>query len=146
MIYRVFDMGGDIKLPIKTIRDASKDKNGSILVIGKGVLIAYGISIILIIIYGILLVATSLSEATLPTAIMIITMVSIALSAIYTAVKVTSRGWLNGAIVGLIYMVILFLIGLIFNTGIAIDSFIFFRLFMGFIVGGLAGVIGINLK
>jgi putative membrane protein (TIGR04086 family) len=61
-------------------------------------------------------------------------------------VKVEARGWLNGALVGLIYMVILFLLSLLFKTGISFDRVIVFRLFMGFVIGALSGVIGINLK
>ena len=134
-------------MPFKNIKESKRDKDSSsILIIGKGVLIAYFISAVLIILYGILLALTSLSEASMPTIIMVITLISIALSSIYTAIKVESKGWLNGAIVGLVYMVILFFIGMIFNTSISFDSSILFRLFMGFIIGALAGIIGINLK
>lgn len=134
-------------MPFKNIKDVSKNKDtSSVIVIGKGLLFAFLISAVLLVIYGILLTVTSLSETSVPTVIMIITMVSIALSSIYTAVRVDSRGWLNGAIVGFMYMLVLFLIGLIFNTGVSLDSFIFFRLLMGFVIGALAGIIGINLK
>lgn len=132
---------------IKTIKDNSNDKRGStVLIIGKGVLIAYIISIILLIIYGILLTITSLSESSMSTVIMVVTMISIALASIYTAVKLGSKGWLNGALVGLVYMIILFFLSLIFNTGVSFDGFILFRMFMGLIIGALSGVIGINLK
>jgi putative membrane protein (TIGR04086 family) len=134
-------------LPIRNFNDSSKDKDtGGVLVVGKGVLIAYIISAVLLIIYGILLAVTSLSEASMPTVAMIITMVSIALASIYVSMRVRSKGWLNGAIVGLVYMIILFFISLIFGSGISFDKFILFRMFMGFVIGALAGVIGINLK
>lgn len=134
-------------MPIKNINDISNDKNNSsVLVVGKGVLLAFIISIVLLVLYGILLTITSISEASMPTAVMIVTMLSIALAGIYTAIKVKSKGWLNGALVGLIYMVILFLLSLIFKTGISFDKFILFRMFMGFVIGALSGVIGINLK
>lgn len=134
-------------MPVKNVKDVSNEKSGiSIVVIGKSVLMAYIISIIMLIVYGIILSITSLSETSLPTAVMIITVASIALAGIYSAIKVESMGWLNGAIVGLAYMVILFLLGIIFKTGAALDSFLLFRLFLGFVVGALAGIIGINLK
>lgn len=134
-------------MPVKNVKDVSNEKSGiSIVVIGKSVLMAYIISIIMLIVYGIILSITSLSETSLPTAVMIITVASIALAGIYSAIKVESMGWLNGAIVGLSYMVILFLLGIIFKTGAALDSFLLFRLFLGFVVGALAGIIGINLK
>jgi putative membrane protein (TIGR04086 family) len=134
-------------LSLSNIKDSKGDGSSrSILVVSKGVLIAYIISILSLIIYGILLAITSLSEATMPTAVMVITMVSIALAGIYTAVKVETRGWLNGALVGLIYMIILFFISMILKTGITLDKYIIFRMFMGSVIGGLAGIIGINLK
>lgn len=134
-------------MPFKNIKDGSKDKDsGAVVIIGKGVLLAYVISALLLIVYGILLTITSLSESSMSTIVMIITMISIALSSIYSAMKAESKGWLHGAVVGLIYMILLFLIGLIFDTGLSFDSFIIFRLFMGLVIGALSGIIGINLK
>jgi putative membrane protein (TIGR04086 family) len=125
----------------------SKDTNSnSVLIVSKGVLIALIISAVLIIVYGLLLSFTSLSESSMPAVITAKSTVSIALSGIYVAVKVESRGWLNGALMGLIYMVVLFLISLLFKTGAAFDKFVLFRIFMGFVIGALSGIIGINLK
>lgn len=117
-----------------------------ILIIAKGELIAYIISGILIIVYGLLLTFSSLSETTMPTVIMVISTVSIALSSIYVAIKAEARGWLNGALTGLIYMIILFLISLLFKTTVSFDKYVLFRMFMGFVIGALGGIIGINLK
>lgn len=104
------------------------------------------ISIILLAIYGVILTYTALSESTMPIFVTAITIISITASAIYVAVKVDSKGWLNGAIAGLIYMVVLFLISLLFKTGTVIEKGIIVKIFIGFLVGGLAGMIGINLK
>lgn len=134
-------------MPFKTVNDVSNEKTGiSIVIIGKGVLLAYIISVLMIIIYGLVLSISSLSEASLSTAVMIITVISIAISSIYSSVKAESKGWLNGALVGLIYMIILLLLGLIFRTGTEFDRYMLFKLFTGMIVGALAGIIGINLK
>ncbi|HBM81967.1 MAG: TIGR04086 family membrane protein [Clostridiales bacterium] len=124
----------------------SEEKSIDILIIGKGVLISYIISIVMITIYGLLLSITSLSEASLPTAIMVITTISIAIAGIYASLKVESKGWLNGALIGLVYMIILMLLGLLFKTGVNIDKYSIFKVFMGFIIGSLSGAIGINLK
>lgn len=134
-------------MPIKNIKDYSKDKKqNSILIIGKGILLAYVISIICIMIYGILLVFTGLSESSMSTVITVITLVCIALAGIYTAIKGESRGWLNGAIVGIVYMIILIFLSLLFKTGMTLDKFVLFRIFMGFVIGTLSGIIGVNLK
>jgi putative membrane protein (TIGR04086 family) len=134
-------------LSIKNKIEYSKDTySNSVLIVSKGVLIALIISAVLIILYGLLLSFTSLSESSMPAVITAISTVSIALSGIYVAVKVESRGWLNGALMGLIYMVVLYLISLLFKTGAAFDKFALFRIFMGFVIGALSGIIGINLK
>lgn len=132
-------------MPYKVEPKESSARN-SILIIAKGELIAYIISGILFILYGLLLTLSSLSESTMPTAIMIISIVSIALSSIYVAIVAEVKGWLNGAITGLIYMIILFLISLLFKTSVSFDKFVLFRLFMGFVIGILGGIIGVNLK
>lgn len=134
-------------MPVNKIKEISNENNGrSIIIIGKGVLMAYILSILLLAIYGILLAATSLPETTLSTAAMIITMASIAVSSIYTAIKAESKGWMKGALLGLVYMVILFLLSVLFKTGVTLDKYVIFRIFMGVVIGLLAGVIGINLK
>jgi putative membrane protein (TIGR04086 family) len=130
-------------MPIK--KEITKETN-TVSTIGKGLFISILISLILILIYGLLLTYTGISESSMPTVIMVITIISIGLSSIYVAMRVTSRGWLNGAITGLLYMIIVFLISLLFKTGISMDKFILFRMLMGFIIGALAGIIGINLK
>lgn len=134
-------------MPLKSLKGYTKEGNtNSVLIVGKSILLAYGISVICIIIYGILLAITSISESSMSTVITVITMVSIAFSSIGAAVKTDSKGWLMGAIVGLVYMIILFLLSLFFNTGVILDKFILFRILMGSITGALAGIIGINLK
>ncbi|KPU44991.1 hypothetical protein OXPF_14690 [Oxobacter pfennigii] len=134
-------------MSIGSLTNFNNEKGSNrIVVIGKSILIAYIISIVFLLIYGVLLTLTNISETTLPTAVMVITLVSIALSGIYSAVKSESKGWLNGALVGILYMLILFMLGMLFKTGILIDNLILFRIFMGFVIGSLAGIIGINLK
>lgn len=134
-------------MPVNKIKEISNENNGrSIIIIGKGVLMAYIISVLLLAIYGILLAVTSIPETTLSTAVMIITMASIAVSSIYTAIRAESKGWMKGAILGLVYMIILFLLSILFKTGVSLDKYVIFRMFMGVVIGLLAGVIGINLK
>lgn len=133
-------------MPLNVNYKFTGSSNNSLLIIAKGELIAYIISGLLIIIYGLLLTFTKMSESSMPTIIMVISTISIALSAIYVSMKVEVRGWLNGALTGLIYMIILYLISLLFKTAVPFDRYLLFRMFMGFVIGTLAGIIGINLK
>lgn len=134
-------------MPIRNEKDFTSDKGSNrIIAIGKGILLAYVISIICLVIYGLLLNFTKMSENSMPTVIMVITVISIAVAGVHAAVNAESKGWLNGAGVGLVYMVILFLLSLLLDKGAVFDRLVLFRIFMGFIIGTLAGIIGINLK
>jgi putative membrane protein (TIGR04086 family) len=60
----------------------------------------------------------------------------------YVARRVNKNGWLNGGLSGLVFMVIIILLGLI---SIPISSgYIFLLLFLGLIFGSIGGIIGIN--
>jgi putative membrane protein (TIGR04086 family) len=61
----------------------------------------------------------------------------------YIARKVDKNGWLNGGIGGLIYMVIIILLGTI-SMPISI-WYILLLAIMGLIIGSIGGIFGINL-
>lgn len=132
---------------IKYKNDGTKDKNDNIVfTIGKGVIYALLISLILILIYSILLSITEISESTIPTITTIIVMISISMGGIISTKNIESRGWLIGIIIGSLYMLILFLIGLIIKTDIEPGGFSIFKAIMGMIIGALSGIVGINLS
>lgn len=133
-------------MPFDVKDERIKRGRGSMMYIIKGVLLGYIISVVSIIIYGLLVTFTSLSESSMPIVIIVVSTVSIALAAIYVAIKVESRGWLNGALTGLVYMIVLLLLSFLFKSGVTLDRFVLIRMFMGFVIGSLAGIIGINLK
>jgi len=60
--------------------------------------------------------------------------------------KRKSKGWLNGAIVGFIYMLILYLVSSIVYREFAINSYVLILLGIGILSGSIGGILGINLK
>ncbi|MFW6022467.1 MAG: TIGR04086 family membrane protein [Halanaerobiaceae bacterium] len=61
----------------------------------------------------------------------------------YVARHVNKNGWLNGGLSGLVYMILLILIGTI-SMPISIGNIILMAL-SGLVVGSIGGIIGINL-
>ncbi|QIB26542.1 TIGR04086 family membrane protein [Caloranaerobacter azorensis] len=112
----------------------------------KGVLISIAISIICIIVLAVILTYTSLSENVVPILNSIIMIVSIALGAIYTSVKIKKKGWLNGAIIGLLYFILLILVSYIFIRSYKINSHVIIKGIVAIITGAVGGMIGVNLK
>lgn len=113
---------------------------------GKGLMRGYIVSLILFLISAILITYTSIGEGIIPVLTSIIMILSIAYAAIYVAIHIKKRGWLHGAIVGLIYILLLILLSKIFITGYMIDRVVLYRIGISIITGIVGGMIGINMK
>lgn len=61
----------------------------------------------------------------------------------YVARKVEKNGWLNGGLAGLIYMVLIILLGTI-NMPITLANIVILTI-TGLIIGSIGGILGINL-
>ena len=85
-----------------------KLENKSWLNLIKGVGIALGITFISLIIFSILLTYTDINEASIDPVIMVVTGVSILLGSFIGNIKIKKNGMLNGGLVGLIYLLILY--------------------------------------
>ncbi len=120
-------------------------KNFHLLKVLKGVVNAYFLTIILFLILALMLYCTKLSETVIPKAVIIISAISILLSGIKLTREIDDMGWLHGGLVGLLYMGILVVLSIMimpsfsFRWGTVVD------LFLGFIVGMFAGILGVNL-
>jgi len=80
------------------------------------------------------------------TAVIITTLLSIVIAGWISTKNVKSKGWLNGAIVGFIYMLILYLVSSIVYREFAINSYVLILLGIGILSGSIGGILGINLK
>ncbi len=112
----------------------------------KGIVFSLIITVILIIVLALILTYTSLSEGIIPIVNSIIMILSIALGSIYVSVKINRLGWLNGALTGLLYILILVILGNMFVDSFKLDIFILFRILIALITGAVGGMIGINLR
>lgn len=125
------------------ITEESELKKNSIRII-KGSIFAIIISFILLLIFAILLCYTSLPESTMLPVILVTTGISILIGSMISTRKIRKNGILNGGIVGLVYIITLYLISSLFLAGFSITFNSFIMLIVGIITGMIGGVIGVN--
>lgn len=111
----------------------------------KGVLTAYIITIILILIFSLLLTFTSIRESKMSLLNTIVMIISITSGSIYVSGKVKEQGWINGGLVGIIYYLILIFFNLLLLRPMVFDVFSVSKLVIATITGVIGGIIGINV-
>lgn len=124
----------------------TEDKKPQVAALLSGVLIGYAITCIVFIGYGILLTYSSMSEQNIPLVATATCIVSVAVAGFDAAKGAENRGWLWGIGAGLMYAIILALIGFCVNKTLIPDTRTFTLLVLSIAGGGLGGVLGINLK
>ena len=114
--------------------------------IAKGVGIALVSTFILLLLLAGLLTYTQISETIMNPVIIIITAISILIGSSIGNIKIKKNGLVNGALIGGIYMLTIYLSSSILNWkfGLEIQSIIMIVVGMAF--GILGGIIGVNKK
>ena len=127
---------------IKKVEDVTKDKN--IFKVIKGSIISIIITLIVLTIYAAVLSYTTVSESTMVPVVITITGISILIGSSIGNFKASRNGLLNGAIIGGIYLLSLYVLsGLIYqNFGLTMTSIIV--IISGMICGMFGGIIGVN--
>ncbi|MDU6541364.1 TIGR04086 family membrane protein [Clostridium sp.] len=77
---------------------------------------------------------------------LVISLISLAIGAMIAAKKKQSKGLLVGFGVTVFYFVIIYIVCLIMNGGFSFNMFELFKLVAALIVGGLGGVLGVNMQ
>lgn len=114
------------------------------IVIFKGVLYGFIFMIVLTFIMALFSgFLFSLNSGHLNILFLIISVIILIFIGFYVARNVENNGWLNGGFAGLIYMIIIILIGTI-NMPISISNILLLAL-IGMITGSIGGILGINL-
>ena len=65
---------------------------------------------------------------------------------IFAVRNISAKGWLYGAISGIAYVLMLYLVSSIVTGGASFNLGILFMLMLGFLAGSFGGIIGINTK
>lgn len=120
------------------------EKVGKVKVIAKGVMFSYLITLILIFLYSIILAYTNVSESTISTCVFVIGMISVFVSSSIAVIKIKKNGLKNGGAIGLFYVLTLYLLSSIYETGFALTKYSIATIIFYIIIGMLAGIVGVN--
>ena len=119
------------------------DKN--IIRIIKGSVFSILITLILLLIYAILLTSTNIPESTMSVVVITITGISILIGSSISSFKIKKRGIVNGGLVGLIYIITIYLISSIALMGFSMNITSIIMLIVAIVIGMIGGIIGVNL-
>lgn len=119
-------------------------KENKYMKILKGLLISFVITLIGIFIFSLILTYSNISESTIPMVIIAISFVSILIGSTISTRKVRKNGMINGGLIGGIYILMLYLISSIVNTGFNVNIYTIFMIVLGILAGLVGGILGIN--
>lgn len=95
------------------------------------------------IIVSVFLLLTSIKEESLTFYIFLIHSISVLIGGYVTGKRAGRRGWYYGGLLGLFYIIIIYLVGfLAFDS--TFDLYSLFMLVLAFAIGALGGIFGVN--
>lgn len=112
----------------------------------KGILISFISTLILLFIFAIFLTYTNISESAIPPVIIVMTIISILLGSSISTIKIKKNGIVNGGIIGLSYILILYIISSIVHTGFALNGYSIAMIILSILAGMVGGIVGVNRK
>jgi putative membrane protein (TIGR04086 family) len=121
-------------------------KQGILLTYGKSLIRGLILSVVLIFGVALLYHFGVLGEESFTTAIWIVLILGICFGSIYGAMKIGSKGFIHGALIGALYIIILAMIAFLIEQGKVTLSGFLIRLVMALVIGAFAGMIGMVLK
>ena len=130
----------------KKVVDITKDKNKNAINILKGTIISMLLTLILLTIYSALLSFTNISENTITPVVLVMTGISILIGSSMSSIHIKKQGMLNGGLIGLIYMLFIYILSSIFLVGFELNLNCILMITTGVITGMLGGIIGVNLS
>jgi len=113
--------------------------------VGEGVLRGFMLTLLALLIYSVVMKFATLSGGISSMFILVVTLISILYGSIFAARKINKKGWLVGASVGLLYIIIIYLVSLLAGGDASLALKDLLRVTLAVIVGGLSGMLGINI-
>lgn len=112
----------------------------------KSIMIAFFSTLLLILILSILITYTSLREEIIKPAVIFISAFSILLGGFLVSRKIMKKGIIYGGILGLIYMILIYIISGIIGNNFIIGLSSCVMIVSGIMGGAIGGILGVNLK
>lgn len=118
----------------------------NIIRIIKGSVTAIILTLLLLLVFAIILTYTSLNENVINPVIIVISVVSILIGSSISTLKISKNGLLNGGLVGIIYILTIYLLSSITSSGFGINLYSIIMIILSIIAGMIGGIIGVNMK
>lgn len=128
----------------KVMESSNFEMNKTLMTIIKGLAISVIFSLVAIFIFAIIISYTNFSENGVAPVMIGIVAISILIGTAVSTWKLTKNGILNGGLVGLLYMIILYLVSSSLGTGFALNTNAIIMMVLGIIAGMIGGIIGVN--
>ena len=129
----------------KLAEDITKENNKEILQIIKGSILAIVLTAIFMTIYAAILSFTNISENTIIPVVIVLTGISLLIGSSISTISLKRKGMLNGSLVGLTYMLILYFISSCIQWNFSINLYSVIMVAVGVFMGMVGGIIGVNL-
>ncbi|MBQ2836306.1 MAG: TIGR04086 family membrane protein [Clostridia bacterium] len=110
----------------------------------KGVIISLIFTLIFLFVFSIILTYTNISESFIAPVIIVITAISIFIGSSIGNIKLKKNGMLNGALVGGIYLLSIYLLSGIISQNFSLSTQSIIIIVAGMICGMFGGIIGVN--
>ena len=110
----------------------------------KGTIISFMTTIIFLLIFSVIFTYTNISESFITPTIIVITAISIFIGSTISNSKMQKNGLLNGAIIGEIYLIGIYVISSIINQKFALSMQSIVMIISGMICGMFGGILGVN--
>lgn len=114
--------------------------------IAKGVGISIAFTIVLLLIFSIILTYTNISEQWTSPVIIVLTGISILIGSSMGNINLKKNGILNGAAIGGIYFIIMYLISSTIKMDYSVNTQMAIIIAVGIVFGIVGGIIGVNKK
>ena len=126
------------------ISENLSESGNNIKKIVKGSIISIVITLIALVIFAGFLTYTSISESTIPTVTIIIAVISILIGSSLSMTTIRKNGIVNGAIIGLIYIAVIYLLSSIIEKDFSLNIYSIIMIISSVLAGALGGIIGVN--
>ena len=120
--------------------------NKNFIQVLKGLGIAFILTFIFLLILSIVLTYSNVSEEVINPTIIIITAISILIGSAISNIKIKKNGLINGAIIGGVYIILLYLFSSIFSMQFSLTIQSVIMIITGIVFGILGGIIGVNIS
>ena len=126
--------------------NVKENNSNGIVIILKGSLISIIATIVVLMIFAAGLTYSNINENSMPTVIIVVTALCILVGSQITTSKIKRNGIVNGALVGAIYILALYLISSIISKDFSLNIYSIIMMATSILIGGIGGIIGVNKK